>query len=113
MPLFLLLSFCFENIFIVSKPSTLLLQNHKLSETLLTCKIQLIAFFRSNTVFHFYKRKSFNSKQAQKMDVNSEPCKNKQEPNIYLLKVINRNASKRCEICSKLTIKTPRRTCQS
>ena len=29
--------------------------------------------------------------------------------NIYLLKVNNRNAIKRCEICSKLTIKTPRR----
>ena len=29
--------------------------------------------------------------------------------NIYLFKVINRNARKRCEICSKLTIKTPER----
>ena len=27
--------------------------------------------------------------------------------NIYLLKVNNRNTRKRCEICSKLTIKTP------
>ena len=27
-------------------------------------------------------------------------------PNIYLFKVNNRNTSKRCEICSKLTIKT-------
>ena len=27
--------------------------------------------------------------------------------NIYLLKVKNRNTRKRCEICSKLTIKTP------
>ena len=26
--------------------------------------------------------------------------------NIYLFKVSNRNTSKRCEICSKLTIKT-------
>ena len=26
---------------------------------------------------------------------------------IYLLKVDNRNTRKRCEICSKLTIKTP------
>ena len=27
--------------------------------------------------------------------------------NIYLFKVNNRNTGKRCEICSKLTIKTP------
>ena len=29
--------------------------------------------------------------------------------NIYLFKVNNRNTTKRCEICSKLTIKTPTR----
>ena len=29
--------------------------------------------------------------------------------NIYLFKVNNRNTRKRCEICSKLTIKTPDR----
>ena len=29
--------------------------------------------------------------------------------NIYLLKVNNRNTSKRCEICLKLTVKTPER----
>ena len=29
--------------------------------------------------------------------------------NIYLLKVNNRNSRKKCEICSKLTIKTPER----
>ena len=29
--------------------------------------------------------------------------------NIYLFKVNNRNAGKRCETCSKLTIKTPER----
>ena len=29
--------------------------------------------------------------------------------NIYLLKVNNSNTRKRCEICSKLTIKTPER----
>ena len=29
--------------------------------------------------------------------------------NIYLLKVNNRNSSKRCDICSKLTIKIPER----
>ena len=29
--------------------------------------------------------------------------------NIYLLKVTNRNTSKRCEICLKLTIKAPER----
>ena len=31
------------------------------------------------------------------------------QPNIFLLKVNNRNTRKRCEICSKLTIKTPER----
>ena len=30
-----------------------------------------------------------------------------QFPSIYLLKVNNKNIGKRCEICSKLTIKTP------
>ena len=30
-------------------------------------------------------------------------------PNIYLFKFSNRNNGKRCEICSKLTIKTPKR----
>ena len=30
-------------------------------------------------------------------------------PNIYLFKVSNKNTRKRCEICSKLTIKTPER----
>ena len=29
--------------------------------------------------------------------------------NIYLFKVSNRNTRKRCEICSKLTVKTPER----
>ena len=29
--------------------------------------------------------------------------------NIYLLKVNNRNTRKRCEICSKFTLKTPER----
>ena len=29
--------------------------------------------------------------------------------NVYLLKVDNRNTSKRCEICSKFTTKTPER----
>ena len=29
--------------------------------------------------------------------------------NVYLLKVNNRSTRKRCEICSKLTIKTPER----
>ena len=30
-------------------------------------------------------------------------------PNIYLVKLNNRNIRKRCEICSKLTIKTSER----
>ena len=31
------------------------------------------------------------------------------QANIYLLKVNNRNSRKRCEFCSKLTMKTPER----
>ena len=34
-------------------------------------------------------------------------CRRTFPANIYLLKVNNRNTRKRCEICSKLTIKTP------
>ena len=30
-------------------------------------------------------------------------------PNLYLFKVNNRNPRKRCEICSKITTKTPER----
>ena len=30
-------------------------------------------------------------------------------PNMYLFKINNKNARKSCEICSKLTIKTPER----
>ena len=33
----------------------------------------------------------------------------KHPANIYLFKVNNRNTRKRCEICSRLTIKTPER----
>ena len=33
----------------------------------------------------------------------------KSSANIYLFKVNNRNSRKRCEVCSKLTIKTPER----
>ena len=36
-------------------------------------------------------------------------AKSKQISSIYLLKVTNRNTRTRCEICSKLTIKTPER----
>ena len=41
---------------------------------------------------------------------NSNPTEDPAFPvNIYLFKVTNRNTRKRCEICSKLTIKTPER----
>ena len=36
-------------------------------------------------------------------------CRNSFQANIYLFKVKNRNIRKRCEICSKLKIKTPER----
>ena len=36
-------------------------------------------------------------------------CNRSYRVNIYLLKVNNWNISKRCEVCSKLTIKTPER----
>ena len=34
---------------------------------------------------------------------------NDRPPNTYLFKVNNKNTRKRCEICSKLTMKTPER----
>ena len=37
------------------------------------------------------------------------PSFNEYPAGIYLLKVNNRNTRTRCEICSKLTIKTPER----
>ena len=37
------------------------------------------------------------------------PCISNKPANIYLFKVNNRNTRKKCEICSKLTIKTPER----
>ena len=42
------------------------------------------------------------------LDVCSGICINN-PAGIYLLKVNNRNTRTRCEICSKLTIKTPER----
>ena len=39
----------------------------------------------------------------------SEVCEQSCITSIYLLKVNNRNTRTRCEICSKLTIKTPER----
>ena len=40
---------------------------------------------------------------ANRVIINENPA------SIYLLKVNNRNTRTRCEICSKLTIKTPQR----
>ena len=54
----------------------------------------------------FYCRwKSFKST----FDINIWTMINDISAGIYLLKVNNRNTSRRCEICSKLTIKTPER----
>ena len=41
--------------------------------------------------------------QQNKRAKNNKPAKN------YLLKANNTNTAKRCKICSKLTIKTPKR----
>ena len=52
-------------------------------------------------------------KQKKKRKKNKSPKENKTNQlspaNNYLFKVNNRNIRKRCEICSKLTIKTPGR----
>ena len=42
-------------------------------------------------------------------EAHSGPCQISNPVGIYLLKVNNRNTRTRCEICSKLTIKTPER----
>ena len=41
----------------------------------------------------------------ESMQINKEATRN--PAGIYVLKVNNRNTGKRCEVCSKLTIKTP------
>ena len=43
------------------------------------------------------------------MEFSLNPLTNPSSVGIYLLKVNNRNTRARCEICSKLTIKTPER----
>ena len=52
-------------------------------------------------------------KQKKKRNKNKSPKENKTNQlspaNNYLFKVNNRNIRKRCEICSKLAIKTPGR----
>ena len=45
----------------------------------------------------------------QKNIINDFPCKCEHiRANIYLLEFNNKNTRKRCEICSKVTIKTPK-----
>ena len=48
-----------------------------------------------------------NRKKILSLRENCNPIKH--PDNIYLFKVNDRNTRKRCEICSKLTIKTPER----
>ena len=56
--------------------------------------------------FHWYSKKNLIFQQR----FTSPTVKLQQNPaNIYLLKVSNRETGKRCEICSKLTMKTPER----
>ena len=47
----------------------------------------------------------FNESQVCKKQLNSNQCSN--PAGNYMFKVNNRNTRTRCEICSKLTIKTP------
>ena len=48
-------------------------------------------------------------KNSTKWTSRSEASESNKLSNIYLFKVNNRNTRKRCDICSKLTIKTSKR----
>ena len=67
--------------------------------------IGMIDMMDSFKCFHFGFLKAilYQFGQNQKNNFSAIPA------NIYLFKVNNRNIRKRCEICSKLTIKTPAR----
>ena len=77
----------------------------------LRCKQLRTHFFFFPNIFWIICLWLFSGKTRFK---NSSKCCNKTRithypTNIYLLKVNNRNSRKRCEICSKLTIKTRER----
>ena len=58
-----------------------------------------------NRKLHFLRNHGYFSEHPQ-----ATACTKNYDPaGIYLLKVNNRNTRTRCEICSKLTIKTPER----
>ena len=54
-------------------------------------------------MFEFYTEISLISDYNQVLDQDNNPA------GIYLLKINKKNTRTRCEICSKLTIKTPER----
>ena len=62
-----------------------------------------------------YERFKENSKTKIKKMVHMLLLQSNSPANIYMFKVNNRNTTKRCEICPKLTIKTPeqRQLCHS
>ena len=68
------------------------------SEGLKCCGILLIVCFKLKS--GLFSKKSWNSKKISNSKKIHSPA------GIYLLKVNNRNTRTRCEICSKLTIKT-------
>ena len=69
---------------------------------------QLQRKMKHNTYLKYSKKLKRNQKSQTGFS------KNRHYPvNIYLLKVNNRNTRTRCEICSKLTIKTPERCTSS
>ena len=68
-----------------------------------------LATFSMKSISHTFAR--FETTQAKLIELIFETFyKNLYNPaGIYLFKVNNRNTRTRCEICSKLTIKTPER----
>ena len=70
--------------------------------------LAVLILYSSLSHTHFFMKKT-------RSKITPDSCRNLQTmldfpANIYLFKVNNRNTRKRCEICSKLTIKTPERS---
>ena len=65
---------------------------------------------RNNLFIEHLRMTAFDQCRANQLTVFCKRCNIGRFPdNIYLFKVNNRNSTKRCDICSKLTIKKPER----
>ena len=74
-------------------------------------KVQTMGLVTISRPINYYQYQTWKS-PISKVKIVNDPKRSPVRPfaaNIYLFKVINRNLRKRCEICSKLTIKTSER----